>query len=190
MYKCLANQQFKDQQDYQLVPIRQEDIEKIRLWRNAQRSILRQQEPLSEQDQLLYFQEFIWPSFAQAKPKQILFSYLSGQECIGYGGLTHLDWEALRAEVSFLVNPERIQNAICYRQDFKHYLSLLCQVAFKDLNLHRLFTETFAYRTEHIHVLESFGFVREGVLRDHIYKNGKWSDSIMHGLLTSEASYA
>ena len=48
--------------------------------------------------------------------------------------------EARRAEVSFLVEPHRVENEAGYASDFTHYLNLLCQAAFKELKLHRLFT--------------------------------------------------
>lgn len=190
MYKCLANSQISDQDGYQLIVTRKEDMENIRSWRNAQLDILRQQQPLTREEQENYFQSILLPSFEQQHPRQILFSFLHNQECIGYGGLTHIDWDSLRAEVSFLVNPERIQDPLLYNADFRHFLTLLCLIAFRDLNFHRLFTETFAFRKQHIDVLENFGFIREGVLRDHIYKREEWHHSIIHGLLIYEVAHA
>ncbi len=189
MYRCLKKNNFQDREGYQLITIREEDLESIRLWRNAQIEILRQKGPISAQEQSDYFHHVIWPTFVQQQPHQILFSYLYHRTCIGYGGLTHLDWEAYRAEVSFLVNPIRVQNTACYQQDFTHFLALLCHVAFDDLNLHRLFTETFAFRHLHIAILEKFGFRHEGTLRDHIYKKRRWHHSFIHGYLAGEHSF-
>jgi RimJ/RimL family protein N-acetyltransferase len=186
VYKCLIKNSFEDQASYKLVPIREEDLESIRLWRNAQMDVLRQRAFISAHEQHAYYHNIIWPTFVQQQPKQVLFSYLYRQTCIGYGGLTHLDWEAGRGEVSFLLNPQRVQNPTIYEQDFIHFLNLLFQVAFEDLNLHRLFTETFAFREVHIQILEKCGFKQEGVLRDHIYKGGEWHHSLIHGCLTGE----
>lgn len=188
MYKCLTNQSIQDKNGYRLVPIRTEDIENIRIWRNAQIDILRQNRQISVEEQKTYFEREIWPSFTQQRPKQVLFSFMFDQECIGYGGLTHLDWEYRRAELSFLLNTERIGHLANYENDFMHFLSLLSQVAFNDLKLHRLFSETYAFRTLIIQILEKFGFRYEGTLREHVYKNGKWQNSMMHGLLVQEVS--
>ena len=106
--------------------------------------------------------------------------------CIGYGGLTYLNWENLRAEISFLVDPVRAKTQATYSKDFFHFLTLLTQVAFEDLGLHRLLTETFSFRKETIKILEDFGFKQEGILREHIYKRHQWYDSIIHGLLSRE----
>lgn len=186
MYKCLKENTFKDDQGYQILPIRHEDIEKIRLWRNAQMDVLRQKTVLTIEAQQFYFQQHVWPTFQQEKPSQILFSFLLNGACIGYGGFTYLDWKNSRSEVSFLVDPKRAEDPFLYPQDFRHFLHLLCQVAFEQLHLHRLLTETFAFRHSTLTVLEECGFKKEGVLREHVYKQGQWVDSIMHGFLSEE----
>ncbi len=184
-YLCLKKNTYTDSEGYKLVPLRSEDLEKIRLWRNAQLEILRQKIAIDSQMQQDYFREVIVPTFTQKQPLQILFSFFYHDACIGYGGLTHIDWESKRAEVSFLVDPAKIQTKE-YKKDHHHFLKLLCLVAFKDLALHRLFTETFQFRDQHIKQLEEFGFKREGVMREHVFKGEKWQDSIIHGLLTHE----
>lgn len=186
-YVCLTKNAYGDHQGYQLAVIREKDTEDIRVWRNAQIDILRQKEPISKEAQKDYYFSAIASSFSQQKPKQMLFSFLFQGDCIGYGGLTSIDWEAKRAEVSFLVNPERI-NPLQYAQDFYSFLSLLSFIAFKELKLHRLFTETFAFRKEHQKILEDFGFRKEGILREHVWKHHQWYDSIMHGLLSGEVN--
>ncbi len=189
MYKCLINNWFEDPEGYGITSIRQEDMELIRLWRNAQIDILRQKTVLSLEEQRLYFQKVIYPTFSQEEPKQIIFSFLFYKQCIGYGGLTNIDWGARHAEVSFLVDPLRVEDGLQYKQDFTHFLTLLCQIAFQILSLHRLFTETFAFRTYHMQILEEFGFKQEGILREHVFKRHHWHDSVMHGLLSREWSH-
>lgn len=185
-YTCLNTKIFQDKEGYQILSIRLEDIEKIRQWRNTQVKILRQQTLITFDEQQAYFQQIIWPTFEYSQPSQILFSFLLNGECIGYGGLTHIDWISSRAEVSFLVDPNRTVNPSDYHTDYSHFLNLLCQAAFEDLHLHRLFAETFAFRQDHMKVLEDFGFKPEGILREHVYKQENWYDSFFHGLLANE----
>jgi RimJ/RimL family protein N-acetyltransferase len=189
VYKCLKENSFK-KDDYQIVAIRQQDIENIRIWRNAQIDVLRQKHILTFEAQQQYFQKYVWPTFQQENPLQILFSFLFQNKCIGYGGLTYLDWENARAEVSFLVDPLRAEDDALYQQDFAHFLALLCDVSFKHLHLHRLFSETYAFRQSTLEVFKQLGFKQEGILREHVYKQGKWVDSIMHGLLAKEWHHA
>ena len=151
-YRCLQQKSFKENH-YEIVPLRHEDIYSIKKWRNTQIE----------------------------KPRQILFSFLSQSQCVGYGGLTHIDWDSKRAEVSFLLDPERAADEECYRSEFKIFLKLLFRAAFDALGLHRLYTETFDIRPLHIEVLESCGFRREGRLVDHNYIQGNYVDSVIHG---------
>lgn len=186
MYKRLTKDRFENLHGYQILPLREEDIESIRVWRNAQMDVLRQNVLIGVEEQRAYFQQKIVPTFDQQNPSQLLFSFLLHEQCIGYGGLTYLDWNSQRAEVSFLVNPLRAQQVNIYREDCMNFLDLLCQVAFDHLCLHRLMTETFAFREETKQILEKFGFKFEGMLREHVYKRHQWVDSVMHGLLAKE----
>lgn len=162
-------------------------MESIRLWRNAQIDILRQKHPISPEEQQHYYQNAVLPSFKLDHPSQILFSFIQNNVCVGYGGLVHIDWQAKRGEVSFLINPNLMDQ---YPTLFKKYLQLIRMVAFEDLKFHRIFTETYQSRTEHIAILEAFGFQFEGKMRDHVLKNGSWQDSLMHGLLAKDSYYA
>lgn len=107
-------------------------------------------------------------------------------KCIGYGGLTYIEWNARRGEISFLLDPHRADGSKHYRTDYLHFLELMKKVAFKELHFHRIFAETFAFRKKHIGILEEAGFHLEGCLRDHIFKQGKWFDSVFHGFLVTE----
>lgn len=168
------------EETYQLVPLRQQDIELIRVWRNAQRDVLRQTEILTEEAQKAYFAKFVWPHVGVRYPPQILYSFLSEGECIGYGGFTHIDWKAKRAELSFLLDPERVKDPEVYKKNFLCFLGQIRKEAHEIWGLHRIFTETFAFRRLHIQVLEQFGFERENILHQRVYKRGEWTDSFIH----------
>ena len=178
-------------QKYQLVPIRYEDREPIRAWRNAQLEVLRQAEPLTAEQQAAYFKRVVLPLFEQEQPGQLLFSLLHNNELIAYGGLVHLSWPDGRAEVSFLVDPTRAAEPATYRQDFRAHLRLLGQVAFESLKFNRLFTETYDIRPAHIAILEEAGFRLEGRLRQHVQlAPGTFTDSLMHGQLAADYATA
>lgn len=185
-YQCLSQQLFEDKDGYALTPIRQEDIENIRLWRNAQMDVLRQQTVITPEEQQQYFSQVIAPDFSRPQPKQILFSFLFRNICIGYGGLTNIEWVSQRTELSFLVDPARAQDEVIYEKDFTHYLALLLRVAFQDLKLHRMFSETYIFRTSTIAIMEKVGFKSEGLRREHVYKQGQWHHCLMHGLLAKD----
>ena len=185
-YRPLPQAEFRHE-NYRLVPIRYEDREPIRAWRNAQLEVLRQAEPLSAEQQDGYFQRVVLPLFEQEKPGQLLFSLLHHGELVAYGGLVHISWSDARAEVSFLVDPTRAADAATYRQDFRAHLRLLGQVAFEGLKFNRLFTETYDIRPAHVALLEEAGFRLEGRLRQHVQLTpGTFADSLMHGQLAAD----
>lgn len=187
-YRCLTLDHH-EQDTYEILTIRREDIFQIKNWRNEQMSVLRQNQLLTDEDQLRYYETAIRSSMEAEQPKIILFSYLQAGACIGYGGLTNIDWVSKRAEISFLVATERTQDDTTYARDFSTFLHLMQQVAFAELGFHRLFTETFDARSKHIAILESSGFQREGRLRQHVWMDGRFVDSIMHGCLREDARH-
>jgi RimJ/RimL family protein N-acetyltransferase len=162
-------------------------IQAIRTWRNAQLEILRQPAPISPEQQEAYFAAQIWPTLATPQPENILLVFHEGERLIGYGGLVHIAWEHRRAEVSFLLDPQAASPAEAYARRFTAFLGLMKKLAFDELGFNRLFTETYAVRTEHIAVLEAAGFRREGVLRRHVRIDGRGIDSLIHGCLSDEA---
>jgi len=181
-YACLKKNEFELGQ-YKIVPLRHEDILKIKDWRNGQMEILRQKSEITEEQQIAYFDKVVWPLFEMSQPTQLLFSYLKDEELIGYGGLVYIDWLDQRAEVSFLVDTVRALDSSIYQKDFETYLNLIKQVAFEGMKFNRIFTETFDIRGHHISVLEASGFVKEGCMKQHININNKFIDSIIHGYL-------
>ncbi|SFP77606.1 GNAT family N-acetyltransferase [Hymenobacter arizonensis] len=178
-------------ENYTLVPIRYEDREPIRAWRNAQLEVLRQPEPLTAEQQDAYFQRVVLPLFDQERPTQLLFSLLHHNELVAYGGLVYISWLDARAEVSFLVDPVRAAKQAVYREDFLAHLRLLGQAAFGHLGFNRLFTETYDIRPAHVAILEEAGFRPEGRLRQHVrLAPGTFADSLMHGQLAADYATA
>jgi RimJ/RimL family protein N-acetyltransferase len=181
-YAVLAEAPARRCGPYEVRAIAPEDMEPIRQWRNAQISVLRQAAPITPEQQQRYFEAAVRPTFEDPHPAQILLTLLLDGAPIGYGGLTNLNWQAGRAELSFLVSPERAADPDSYARDFRAFLELtVTGIAIADLRLHRVFSETFDIRPHHVSILEAFGFVREGRLRDHNRIDGRYVDSLMHG---------
>ncbi|OXE36592.1 MAG: GNAT family N-acetyltransferase [Phenylobacterium zucineum] len=148
-YACLTRQRI-DLGDYAIRSIQPQDIEDIRLWRNAQMDVLRQDALITPDMQSTYFDTQIWPTLGEANPRQILVAFLHREARIGYGGLVHMAWPHSRAEVSFLVAPEIAADDERYPQAFDAFFALIKTLAFDDLGLNRLTTETYSSRTKHI----------------------------------------
>ncbi len=147
--------------------------------------VLRQWKPLTEYNQEKWFQQI------SEDDTQIVFSIMvldeqNNMNFIGYCGITNIDFKNRQGEISFLVEPSRVQDKELYREDFLSTLYVLCQYGFGEINLHMLFTETFAFRKDHIKILEDFGFHLDGILREHHFTKGQYHDSLIHSILYDE----
>jgi hypothetical protein len=120
-YKVLNKQVFNSGA-FSLVPIRFEDRLDIMNWRNEQIYHLRQAKPLTKNDQDSYFKNIINKLFEDDKPNQILFSFLKDGNCIGYGGLVHINWIDKNAEISFIM--ETKLEEINFNMNWSMFLTL------------------------------------------------------------------
>ena len=155
------------------------DAEKIRIWRNNQIKILRQNKKIKKKDQIKYFKKNI----LSKNSKLDLFGIELNNKLIGYGGLVNISKSFKTAEVSLLIDSKLSHNSKLYENIFVHFLDYMKKYSFRDKKLRRLYTETFSFRKKHIKILEKCGFKLEGTLRNHVIKNKKLYNSLMHGIL-------
>ena len=176
-YKNLKNQVFS-YENFKIVPIRDIDKEDIMVWRNEQIYHLRQKNVLTIDAQKKYFDTKISKLFDLEKPDQILFSFLKNNKCIGYGGLVHINWFDLNAEISFLMNTKLEKNFFSFH--WKAFLNLLEIVAFNELNLHKIYTYAFDLRPKLYTTVESLGYVKEAELKEHFKNKNRFESVIIH----------
>jgi RimJ/RimL family protein N-acetyltransferase len=65
-------------------------------------------------------------------------------------------------------------------------LTMLLDYCFETLEMHRVSADAFAYNDPWITLLEKAGFKREGVERDYLYRDGRFWDKAIYGLLEAE----
>jgi len=176
-YKVLNKQNFYNG-IHSIIPIRYEDRLDIMKWRNEQVYHLRQNKPLTLEDQDNYFNNVVSKLFEQEQPNQILFSFLENDICIGYGGLVHINWTDKNAEISFVMDTALEANR--FYEIWKAYLHLLEKVAFKDLNLHKIYTYAFDLRPHLYDVFLSAGFKEEARLKEQCLFEHKFLDVVIH----------
>jgi len=184
-YSFLASNKFC-LDEYCLVPFMEQEMELIRKWRNEQIDYLRQNKPLTKDEQSKYYHQVIKKSFYEKKPEMILFSFILKNNCIGYGGFVHIDWNLKKAELSFVLDTNRTEKLETYKKEFSIFLKIILNIGFKQILFHKIFTETFDIRPNTILVLEKAGFVLENRLSSKIYINGSYVDSLFHRILISE----
>lgn len=179
-YKILKNQEFTFN-NFKITPIRFADKFLIMKWRNEQINILRQNKPLTNKDQLIYFKNVILNLFDQDYPPQLLFSFLDGEKCLGYGGLVNINWSDKNAEISFIMNTELEKLSFSYY--WKIFLNLIEQLAFGEINLHKIYTYAYDLRPKLYVLLEDEKYYKEAILKDHYYYKMKYIDVVIHSKL-------
>lgn len=65
----------------------------------------------------------------------------------------------------------------------------ICSDGFRRWDIVRIYAEPFARNTGSCRVLEKAGFVREGILRNSVFKNGVVEDACLYALLKGEKLY-
>lgn len=176
-YKALTKQTYKNG-EFEIVPIRHEDRIEIMKWRNEQIYHLRQSELLTIDKQDAYFDNTIAPLFNQEKPNQILFSFLQANDCIGYGGLVHINWIDRNAEVSFIMNTLLEEES--FSENWSMFLKCLEQLAFDELEFHKIFIYAFDLRPHLYDVLELNGYFQDARLKDHCFFEGDFKDVLIY----------
>ena len=176
-YKAL-NKQVYTFRDKILLPIRKEDKYLILKWRNEQIYHLRQRQPLTLANQDAYFDNVVAKLFEQEQPNQLLFSFLEDEVCIGYGGLVHINWVDKNAEISFIMNT--VLEAERFEAIWTAYLQLLEQVAFQELQFHKIYTYAFDLRPHLYSVFLKAGYMEEARLKEHCYFENKFIDVVIH----------
>jgi len=176
-YKILKQQEFVSG-PYCIIPIRDEDKLKIMRWRNEQMYHLRQHKLLDEAQQTAYFTQVVAKLFSQEQPDQLLFSYMEGDRCIGYGGLVHINWVDRNAEISLIMDTALEHDQ--FELHWANYLNCIEQVAFHELGFHKIFTYAFDLRPRLYKALMASGFYEESRLKEHCRFNGNYIDVLIH----------
>lgn len=177
----VLNRYVFSQDEFSIIPIREQDKFKIMKWRNEQIYHLRQEKLLTESDQIFYFDNIVSKLFSEENPKQLLFSYMEASCCIGYGGLVHINWNDKNAEISFIMDTSLEKDSFVF--NWLIYLSLIEKVAFEELDLHKIFVYAFDLRPQLYHALEQSGFFRDAELKEHCLYNGVFIDVVIYSKL-------
>jgi diamine N-acetyltransferase len=68
----------------------------------------------------------------------------------------------------------------------KRFLAEIADRAFGEYGAHRLFLDVFVNNDRALHVYETFGFQKEGIMRDAIYRDGSYHSLVLMSLLEGE----
>jgi RimJ/RimL family protein N-acetyltransferase len=185
-YKVLSSPEYTAG-ELRITTIESTYIQLIRIWRNQQIAFLRQHQIISPEQQNDYFESWVFPFLESEAPVQVLFNCFYDNQFVGYGGIVHISYEDKIGEISFLLDPQ-IKSGSLYESIFLRFLKLMDRIAFNEIGLYKLFTETFSSRMEHVPMLEKAGYQREGVRRSHLLINAEKADIYLHGRLADDVT--
>lgn len=96
-------------------------------------------------------------------------------------GLVDIDSYHRRAELYVAVNPEMTGRGIGRKA-----VQWLCNYGFSELNLLKIYLFTFPQNQRAQRLYERTGFVLEGILRQHVFHRGRFTDRCAYGILRDE----
>ena len=70
-----------------------------------------------------------------------------------------------------------------FAEHWGNYLTMLKELSFADLNLHKIYTYAFDLRPHLYTMLEKNGFVREATLKEHCFFEGEYKDVVIHSFI-------
>lgn len=184
-YLILKKSKYKTSK-FQFSQILENDIEKIRRWRNQQKDVLRQNKNITKSEQLDYFNKIILSEKTLKYPSSILFSIKKNNTLIGYLGLVHILWYEKIAEISFLLDTKIKYDSKKFISIFENSIVFLKTISFKELNFFKIYTECFENRLELIKKIEKLGFVKEGYKNNFYLKKNKYISSVIHSLYNTK----
>lgn len=161
--------------------LEESDLEILKNWRNNQKTRIhtREYRLLNMMNQKNWFESL----HKENPPKTIMFGIVKKtNKLIGVSGLTYIDWKNKHAEISIILSLKNWQST----KESKDTISLLIDYAFNELNMHRVWVEIFDTIPENIYLFERMNFVKEGILRDKLWRNGKWHNSSIYSKLSNE----
>ena len=160
-------------------PVR-EDMPKLLEWRNNpnHRKYYREYRESNIEDQITWYENIMMkdPSWHHFVVKPI-----NSNKIIGVVFLNHIHPVYKTGEFGItLGDPEYRGKG--YGRDM---LETLIKYGFEELNLNRIWCEVYS-NNDSMHLYRKIGFKDEGVLRQHVFKNGEYLDSYVLGMLKTE----
>ncbi len=106
---------------------------------------------------------------------------LADGEYIGGCGINEVDWKNSHALVGIFLGKQFCNNG--YSTDA---MRVLVNFIFSEMNLHKVSLLTYGFNKRAIRSYEKVGFKVEGVLKENIYREGRYHDEIIMSIFKEE----
>lgn len=128
---------------------------------------------------------FIAESVAAANEKRSLgCGIFRNEDFVGSIGFVKFDWKAKKAEIGYWISRDEEGNGTVSKA-----CKALIEYAFGELGLNRIEIRCSAENIRSAAIPERLGFLKEGVLRQSEFRNGRLHDFNYYGLLAADRDH-
>lgn len=107
---------------------------------------------------------------------------LDDKKYIGGCGVNKIDWKNRVAEVGIFIGDKEYWNK-GYGSDA---MKIMVEFIFHQMNINKVKLNVFSFNERAIKSYEKCGFKKEGILRQEVYRDDKYYDAIIMGMLKEE----
>ncbi len=137
--------------------------------------------PMSMSDEE-HWLESVNQSEPAARPLAIDRLHQKNWRLIGNCGFFNIEWTNRAAELGIMIGDKSVWN----RGYGTEAVELMLQHGFETLNLNRIDLRVYSTNPRAIRAYEKAGFIREGIMREAVYRHGHYADIHIMSVLRSE----
>ncbi len=166
-----------------LRPLCREDIEESVNWRNdpkIRENIIGYRFPVTVEIENKWYQNYL----DNNDNSRINFSIeiIGSKVLAGYIYLNDIDWISRHCQFGIMIGKSEHQG----KGFGSDAMNILFNYAFECLNLRKICLEVASYNNNAISLYKKTGFSNEGILKEHLYLNGRHHDIILMSLFLSK----
>ena len=166
-----------------LTGVEKEDIRQLLLWRNREdfRKHFREYRELNMSQQERWFQDKVLND-----PTTLMFAIHRKEDglLLGCCGLVYINFIHGHADLSLYIGWN--DSYIDGEGYAKESCELLFDYAFKSLRLNKVWTEIYTFDNKKKELYDAFGMKVDGLLRQNYFYDGRWWDSYIMSILSSD----
>lgn len=161
---------------------RKTDLEYIREWVNDPEVVDNLSDAFVYPHSLTQTENWLTAKIEGKGDKGFVIAYKGSEDYIGQIDLVKIDWRNRVAEMGIVIGAAKNRG----RGFGSEAIRLLQQFAFETLNLNKIELTVHDYNKWAKRCYQKCGFSEEGRLREHFYRQGKYTDTLLMGILRRE----
>lgn len=171
--------------DVLLRALESDDLPLLQEWRNRPdyRRYFREYRDLNLENQRAWFQTSVVNDH-----RTLMFGIIerSTKKLIGVCGLAYINWIHRHADLSLYIGIDNIYIDTHETGWAWQAMDVLLRYGFNELNLHKVWTEIYAFDEKKHELFHRYGLHQDGVLRDNYFYDGVYQDSHLFSILAEE----